>query len=141
MSSDENKRRARLEKLCKKGPQQRPRPRPRPESLDSNDDSQPSSDEGVITNGFGAHPQQYGANDVDHKQSCSLKPGPPVCPPVSVPRAKGFEPVPMIQLPSDPHMYWRLTEEERALLTHISATYQNTILRLPQKVRSFRTAF
>lgn len=51
----------------------------------------------------------------------------------SSPPAKEFQPVPSHLLPSDPHMYWRLTGEERGLLTHISATYQNTILRLPQQ--------
>ncbi|KAK7508621.1 hypothetical protein BaRGS_00000187, partial [Batillaria attramentaria] len=52
---------------------------------------------------------------------------------LSVPKGRRFEPVLAHQLPSDPHMYWRLTEDERALLTQISATYQNTILRLPQQ--------
>lgn len=47
--------------------------------------------------------------------------------------SRDFEPIPAHQLPSDLHMYWRLTDEERALLTQISATYQNTILRLPKK--------
>ncbi|XP_070209943.1 vitamin D3 receptor B-like isoform X2 [Littorina saxatilis] len=32
------------------------------------------------------------------------------------------------QLPSDPHMYWRLSEEERMLLTLMSAAYEDTIL-------------
>ena len=32
------------------------------------------------------------------------------------------------QLPSDPHMYWRLSEEERMLLTLMSSAYEDTVL-------------
>ena len=32
------------------------------------------------------------------------------------------------QLPSDPHMYWRLSEDERMLLTLMSAAYEDTLL-------------
>ena len=39
-----------------------------------------------------------------------------------------FQHVPRDELPSDPYMYWRLSEEERCLLTQLSAAYQDTIL-------------
>ncbi|XP_076470016.1 nuclear hormone receptor family member nhr-8-like [Babylonia areolata] len=37
------------------------------------------------------------------------------------------------ELPSDPHMYWRLSEEERSLLTQLSSAYQDTLLSLLQR--------
>lgn len=43
-----------------------------------------------------------------------------------------FEHVPREQLPSDPFMYWRLSEEERCLLTKLSAAYQDTLLSVLQ---------
>ena len=39
-----------------------------------------------------------------------------------------FQHVPRDALPSDPYMYWRLSEEERCLLTQLSAAYQDTLL-------------
>ena len=39
-----------------------------------------------------------------------------------------FQHVPRDELPSDPYMYWRLSEEERCLLTQLSAAYQDTLL-------------
>ncbi|XP_076439671.1 vitamin D3 receptor B-like [Babylonia areolata] len=43
-----------------------------------------------------------------------------------------FQHVPHDQLPSDPHQYWRLGNEERALLTDLTIAYQQTVLKLPQ---------
>lgn len=45
-----------------------------------------------------------------------------------------FQHVPRDLLPSDPHMYWRLSEEEKTLLTQLSSAYQDTILTLPERV-------
>nr|KAG5714183.1 hypothetical protein BaRGS_018400 [Batillaria attramentaria] len=36
-------------------------------------------------------------------------------------------------LPSDPHMYWRLSEEEKTLLTQLSSAYQDIIMTLPER--------
>ncbi|KAK7109868.1 vitamin D3 receptor B-like isoform X3 [Littorina saxatilis] len=130
MILDEKKRRARMEKMTIKRAQQRPRPA----SCDSNGESPPSSDEGSISNGYGPHTHQNGDSDHSPKSPSENTEPLKACPKrYYLPRAKGFEPVPAGQLPSDPHMYWRLTEDERALLTQITATYQNTILRLPQQ--------
>lgn len=43
-----------------------------------------------------------------------------------------FHHVPRDQLPSDPYMYWRLSEEERCLLTKLSTAYQDTVLSILQ---------
>ena len=45
-----------------------------------------------------------------------------------------FQHVPRDLLPSDPHMYWRLSEEEKTLLTQLSSAYQDTIMTLPERV-------
>ncbi|XP_076466050.1 uncharacterized protein LOC143297522 isoform X2 [Babylonia areolata] len=45
-----------------------------------------------------------------------------------------FQHVPRDVLPSDPHMYWRLSEEEKTLLTELSSAYQTTIMTLPERV-------
>ncbi|KAK7109865.1 nuclear hormone receptor family member nhr-8-like isoform X2 [Littorina saxatilis] len=45
-----------------------------------------------------------------------------------------FQHVPRDILPSDPHMYWRLSEEEKTLLTQLSSAYQDTIMTLPERV-------
>ena len=45
-----------------------------------------------------------------------------------------FQHVPRDVLPSDPHMYWRLSEEEKTLLTQLSSAYQDTIMTLPERV-------
>lgn len=43
-----------------------------------------------------------------------------------------FKHVSREELPSDPYMYWRLSEEERSLLTQLSAAYQDTVLAVLQ---------
>ncbi|KAL8616587.1 hypothetical protein ACOMHN_036619 [Nucella lapillus] len=46
----------------------------------------------------------------------------------------GFQHVARDLLPSDPHMYWRLSEEEKTMLTQLSNAYQATIMTLPERV-------
>lgn len=41
---------------------------------------------------------------------------------------KPFQHVSLDRLPSDPLMYWHLTEEERGLLGELTSAYENTIL-------------
>lgn len=51
-----------------------------------------------------------------------------------VPAQQDFQHVSRDLLPSDPHMYWRLSEEEKTQLTHLSSVYQDTIMVLPERV-------
>ena len=43
-----------------------------------------------------------------------------------------FQHVSRDAMPSDPYMYWRLSEEERCLLTQLSSAYQDTLLSVLQ---------
>lgn len=45
---------------------------------------------------------------------------------------ESFQHIPHEELSSDPHKYWRLSDEERALLTDITVAYQQTVLKLPE---------
>ncbi|XP_076466023.1 vitamin D3 receptor B-like [Babylonia areolata] len=147
MILDEKKRRARQDKQPVKRSKQGASPlKPSSPGSNSGSDSQLSSEDGDVT-----HPpppaQRHGTDNNRHNggdnhpylkepSSAVAFPLSSVPPPLFVPqveKGKGVEALSACQLPSDPHMYWRLTEEERALLTHISSTYQNTILRLPQQ--------
>lgn len=55
------------------------------------------------------------------------------------PAVISFQHVPREHLPSDMNMYWQLTKQERAILTLVSSTYQDTMMKLtnrdPQKTR------
>ncbi|KAL8558887.1 hypothetical protein ACOMHN_054318 [Nucella lapillus] len=138
---DEKKRRLRLDKPPpngKKSKKSLATVLPSSPGSCSGSDSQMSSEDGFPLAAYPVPPPQVQRHikDQHHKETPSSVAYPlsPVSPPLFDSKTqRGFEPLSQGQLPSDPHMYWRLTEEERALLTHISSTYQNTILRLPQQ--------
>lgn len=48
--------------------------------------------------------------------------------PVSQRKPESYQLISHNQLPSDPQMYWRLSEEERMLLTLLSSVYEETVL-------------
>lgn len=67
-----------------------------------------------------------------HRHSSLSSPEPPFAPGAA--HAQGdFQHVSRDLLPSDPHMYWRLSEEEKTLLTQLSSAYQDTIMTLPER--------
>lgn len=49
-----------------------------------------------------------------------------------LPNHSDFQHIARDQIPSDPFMFWRLTEEERSLLAHLSSVYQDTVLSILQ---------
>ncbi|KAL8609037.1 hypothetical protein ACOMHN_065263 [Nucella lapillus] len=61
-----------------------------------------------------------------------LIPGPSACQMALSTFTTSFKHVSREDLPSDPYMYWRLSEEERSLLTQLSAAYQDTVLTVLQ---------
>jgi hypothetical protein len=47
-------------------------------------------------------------------------------------RGRDFQHVSPEQLPSDPRMYWRLSNEDQTILAHITSLCQNTIMTVPE---------